>query len=203
MLTNGAYEIAPGKLVSIVTALEMTARPPTRPEVDGALWRLERLVNPDPELYLGLYRAVGATWLWTSRLVLSEAVLRRLLVSPHLEVYRLTSNSGDHGILELDFRQDGDCELASFGLEESLVGQGAGRWLMNRAMERVWAQPMRRFWLHTCTLDHPAALAFYKRSGFTPFRRQIEIEDDPRLTGLLPQSAAPHVPLAEIPGAIA
>jgi hypothetical protein len=44
-------------------------------------------------------------------------------------------------------------------------------------------------------LDHPDALAFYIRSGFRPFRRQIEITDDPRLTGVLPETAAPHVPI--------
>ncbi len=55
------------------------------------------------------------------------------------------------------------------------VGSGAGRWMMNRAIERAWSQPIRRFWVHTCTLDHPAAVAFYIRSGFVPFRRRIEI----------------------------
>jgi hypothetical protein len=50
-------------------------------------------------------------------------------------------------------------------------------------------------WLHTCTLDHPRALQFYMRSGFRPFRRQILITDDPRLTMGFPTGAAPHVPL--------
>jgi hypothetical protein len=36
---------------------------------------------------------------------------------------------------------------------------------------------------------------FYKRSGFGPFRRQAEIAEDPRLSGLAPMDAAAHVPL--------
>ena len=56
-------------------------------------------------------------------------------------------------------------------------------------------RPIRRFWAHTCTLDHPSALSFYKRSGFRPFRRQVEIAEDPRLSGLAPMDAAAHVPL--------
>ncbi|MCC7273790.1 MAG: GNAT family N-acetyltransferase, partial [Alphaproteobacteria bacterium] len=72
---------------------------------------------------------------------------------------------------------------------------GAGRWLMNRAVEIAWARPIARFWVHTCTLDHPGALAFYVRSGFVPFRRQVEIADDPRLLGQAPRSAAAHVPV--------
>jgi hypothetical protein len=55
---------------------------------------------------------------------------------------------------------------------------------MNRALEKVWQRPISRFWVHTCTLDHPNALAFYMRSGFVPFRRQIEIAPDPRLQGV-------------------
>ncbi len=101
----------------------------------------------------------------------------------------------DEGLLELDFRHPGVCELSFFGVTPGLVGIGAGRWLMNRALELVWSRPIRRFWVHTCTHDHPAALAFYMRSGFRPFRRHIHIEDDPRLAGVLPRTAAPQIPL--------
>ena len=66
---------------------------------------------------------------------------------------------------------------------------------MNRAVELAWSRPIRRFWAHTCTLDHPSALGFYKRSGFRPFRRQVEVAEDPRLSGLAPMDAAAHVPL--------
>jgi GNAT superfamily N-acetyltransferase len=98
-------------------------------------------------------------------------------------------------LLELDFRAPDSCELAFFGVTPALVGRGAGRFLMNRAMEIAWSRPVRRFWVHTCTLDHPAALDFYRRSGFQAFRRQIEVIDDPRLSGLLPRDAAPQIPL--------
>ena len=55
--------------------------------------------------------------------------------------------------------------------------------------------PIERFWVHTCTLDSPQALGFYIRSGFAPVERQIEVFDDPRLTGVLPETAAPHIPV--------
>jgi hypothetical protein len=66
---------------------------------------------------------------------------------------------------------------------------------MNEAVTRAWARPITRFWVHTCTHDHPGALAFYVRSGFTPYQRMVEVHDDPRLQGLLPEAAAPHIPL--------
>jgi hypothetical protein len=50
-------------------------------------------------------------------------------------------------------------------------------------------------WLHTCTLDDVAAIPFYRRNGFVPYKREFEIFDDPRITGLLPADCAPGVPL--------
>jgi hypothetical protein len=66
---------------------------------------------------------------------------------------------------------------------------------MNEAVSRAFAQPISRFFVHTCSLDHPGALPFYMRSGFKPYRRAIEVADDPRLLGFLPLEAAPHVPV--------
>jgi hypothetical protein len=68
---------------------------------------------------------------------------------------------------------------------------------MARALERGWRPGIRRLWVHTCHLDHPAALDFYIRSGFRPFKRAIEIFEDPRLSGVLPRQAAPQLPLIE------
>lgn len=66
---------------------------------------------------------------------------------------------------------------------------------MNRAIDLAWSRPIERFWVHTCTLDHPRAVDFYVRSGFRPYERKIEILDDPRVIGLLPRSAAPDIPI--------
>jgi len=50
-------------------------------------------------------------------------------------------------------------------------------------------------WLHTCTLDSPAALTFYMKCGFRAYKRGIEVADDPRLRGLLPLDIAPQIPI--------
>jgi GNAT superfamily N-acetyltransferase len=109
----------------------------------------------------------------------------------------LRSDAEDAGLLELDFRMPGECEVSFFGVTTKFIGTGAGRWLMNQALVRAWSRPLRRVWIHTCTFDHPAALAFYIRSGFRAYAREIEIVEDPRLTGVLPRTAAPHVPIIE------
>jgi len=101
----------------------------------------------------------------------------------------------DIGLLELDFRVPDECELAYFGLVADRVGQGLGRGLMREVLARAWHRPIRRLHVHTCTLDHPQALAFYQRAGFTPYRRAVEVAPDPRLTGDLPRTAGAQVPL--------
>jgi GNAT superfamily N-acetyltransferase len=75
-----------------------------------------------------------------------------------------------------------------------LAGKGHGNWLMAHALAFAWQKQVRRVWVHTCTLDHPAALPFYRRHGFVPYKRTLETFPDPRLLGLLPAEAAPQIP---------
>lgn len=194
MLSDGYHDVDPTKIVTIETSLEMHARPAERPAPAPPGARLVRLENVAAEEYLDLYRAVGRDWLWFMRLALSEADLLTIVRDAKVEVYRLEAPEGV-GIVELDFRQPGECELAFLGLSPELVGTGAGRWMMNQALELAWSRPIRRFWVHTCTLDAQGAVAFYMRSGFVPFRRKVEITDDPRRLGKAPPDSAPHFPL--------
>ncbi|MDX3925254.1 MAG: GNAT family N-acetyltransferase [Shinella sp.] len=195
MLADGYTDVPAGKLAAVVTSLEMrapakTAHGPDRPDLV-----LKRMESPDPDWYRDLYRRVGTDWLWVSRLAMPDDKLRSILNDPLVEVWAVMKDGRSEGLLELDCREEGECELAFFGLAASIIGQGAGRWLMNRAIERAWSKPISRFWVHTCTIDSPQALGFYIRSGFVPYKRQIEIFDDPRLLGLLPKEAAPQVPV--------
>jgi GNAT superfamily N-acetyltransferase len=185
------------ELAAVVTYLEMTAPPARRPSPERPDLDLAPLPRRDLAGYRDLYRRVGADWLWFSRLLMSDAQLRAILEDPAVEAYALRRDGRSIGLLELDGRQPDEVELAFFGLVPEAVGTGAGRWLMDRAVELAFAKRPRRFWVHTCTLDHPAALPFYVRSGFRPYGRAVEIADDPRLAGALPRDAAPSIPLVE------
>jgi GNAT superfamily N-acetyltransferase len=196
ILPDGYSDIPVGKIAAVVTHLEMTERPALRPDPEGA-WTLRRVSSPDLDWFRDLYRRIGEEWLWFSRLQMADAELAAIIRSPMVDVYALVHEDRDEGLLELDFRDAGQCELAFFGVTAKLIGGGAGRWLMNRALELAWSRPVTRVWVHTCTLDHPSALAFYQRSGFHPFRRQVEIADDPRLDGTAPRCVAKHVPIVE------
>jgi GNAT superfamily N-acetyltransferase len=196
ILPDGYSDVPAGKIAAIVTHLEMTARPTPRPDPAGA-WTLRRVETPPLDWFRDLYRRVGEEWLWFSRMRMSDAELAAIIHSPLVEVYALEQEGRDEGLLELDFRDAGQCEIAFFGVTAKLIGSGAGRWLMNRALELAWSRPIGRVWVHTCTFDHPAAPAFYQRSVFRPFRRQVEVADDPRLNGTAPRDVARHVPVIE------
>jgi GNAT superfamily N-acetyltransferase len=196
ILPEGYFDVPNGKIAAVVTHLEMTERPPPRHD-PSAPWLLRKVEHPGLDWFRELYVRVGEEWLWFSRVRMPAAELAAILRSPLVEVYALVHEGRDEGLLELDFRQSGQCELSFFGVTAKLIGTGAGRWLMNRALDIVWSRPLKRVWVHTCTFDHPSALAFYQRSGFRPFRRQIEVADDPRLDGTAPRLAASHVPIIE------
>jgi GNAT superfamily N-acetyltransferase len=185
-------------IAAIVTSLEMRERPSLRPMPAGGL-RLERWDAPTLEKYRLLYRRVGEPWLWFSRLVMADEELAAIIHNPDVMIWAVTDRRGiEVGILELDFREAGQCELAFFGLVPALNGKGHGRWLMAMALQAAWARKgVERLWVHTCTLDGPGALSFYMKSGFIPYQRQLETFPDPRISGHLPREASPQIPIIE------
>ena len=64
-------------------------------------------------------------------------------------------------------------EIAYFGLTSAAQGQGLGRWLLGRAIDAAWTAGAEALWLHTCTLDHPAALPNYRARGFVPVAEEV------------------------------
>ncbi|MCX7631058.1 MAG: GNAT family N-acetyltransferase [Geminicoccaceae bacterium] len=195
--TLGYLDLPPGRLATLVVYLEMREPPAERMPLSRDDLRLRRWERPEPEAYRRLFRRVGEPWLWFSRLLLADEALCAVLHDPAVEVFVPERAREPIGLLELDFRREGECELAFFGLVPEAIGKGAGRWLMDRALALAWRPGVRRFWVHTCHFDHPAALGFYLRTGFRPYKLAVEVFEDPRLKGVLPRSVAPHVPLLE------
>ena len=131
-----------------------------------------------------------------SRLVKPDAELEAIIHDPAVQLYAVTDRAGvEVGMLELDFREQGQCEIVFFGLVVKATGKGFGKWLMRRALQLAWAPGVERVWVHTCTLDDPNALPFYTKRGFRPYARFVEVFPDPRLSGLLPVDSAPHAPV--------
>lgn len=198
-MTSRFIPVAPGEIATVVTHLEMRARPRARPLKPSPL-RLKRWSAPSIDKYRMLYRRVGEPWLWFSRLVMADDALAVILTDPALEIFAVLDPQGiEVGLLELDFREPGQCEIAFFGLIPQLTGQGMGGWLMGQALGLAWRSGVERVWVHTCTLDHPGALGFYRKHGFVPYRRTVETFADPRLAGVLAPGAAPQIPCLGAP----
>ena len=190
--------VADDHVVAVVTYLEMT-EPPSGDVPESSL-SLERVEAPEPSDYRALFRLVGARWLWFSRLLMDDTALSAEIRQPGVEIFKVVdADRRDAGMLELDLRKAGECELAFVGLVPELSGKGHGRWLLAEALRRAWREDVSRVHVHTCSLDHPAALSAYRRAGFTAYRRAVERFRDPRLLGVLPLDCAPQVPLLGTP----
>jgi GNAT superfamily N-acetyltransferase len=188
--------VPPGEIAAVVTHLEMHAKPALRREPGKpGEYALRRMNRPVLSEYREIYRRVGEQWLWFSRLAMDDEALTAIVHDPAVEVHILRHRGRDEGILEVDFRKFPEVEISFLGVTGQLLGKGAGRYLMNRALEIAWARAPKRVTIHTCTLDHPRALEFYRKTGFTPYSRSIEVADDPRLHGVLPRQAAPQIPI--------
>lgn len=191
--------IASGELAAVVTWLEMRERPRLRPFPPSPL-RLVEWPAPTAAKYRALFARVGAPWLWFSRLALDDTALLAIVHDPGVEVRAVIDARGvEVGLLELDFRIAGECGIGFFGLIPELAGKGHGRWLMAQALAIGWRGGIERLSVHSCTLDHPSALGFYRAQGFTAYARGVEIFADPRLLGLLPRDCAPQIPLFDQP----
>jgi GNAT superfamily N-acetyltransferase len=196
-IPRGYSIVPPRHVANVATFLEMRTKPQASSLARDHDLTLERWRDADLITYRPLFKAIGENWMWYSRLVMPDHELKRIFREPRIEIYRLLDKGTVAGLLELDFSEKDECELSFFGLLPEAIGKGAGRFLMNEAIRLAWARPIERFWVHTCTFDHPAALSFYRRSGFTPYQVAVEIHPDPRLTGHMPREAAPQVPIIE------
>lgn len=193
---TGYTDVPDGKIAFVVTFLEMLAAPaeplaPARDDVELVRWQ-----EPNLTAYRQLFRQVGEDWIWFGRLTHGDEDLRQMLADPARENYLPMKAGTPIGTLELEFGNPEEPEISYFGLVPEAIGGGLGRWLMAQAVDIAWSRPeTKRLWLHTCTGDSPQAMKFYTSCGFKPYKRSIEIDDDPRLLGLYAHETAPHVPV--------
>lgn len=188
----GLHGVPAGHLAAIVTHLEMRGPPPPRPVPDAPGVTLAReAVALAP--FRDLFARVGTPWLWSGALEREDGEVASWLADPAVETRVLRRDGEALGFVQLDFRQPRACEIAYFGLVPEAAGAGLGRRMMDAAIARAFAGGPLRLHVHTCTLDDPRALAFYRRSGFAPVRQEVEVRLDPR-GRTLPADAALHLP---------
>jgi GNAT superfamily N-acetyltransferase len=151
--------------------LEMTEAAQLRPARPVAGFQVARIEPPDPELSARMYDAVGGPWQWTDRLGWDVGRWRAHLARDEVETWLGRLGAEPAGYAEL-VREGDEVEIASFGLLPGFPGRGLGGALLAAVTGDAWERGARRVWLHTCSLDSPAALPSYERRGF---RRYDEV----------------------------
>lgn len=134
--------------------------------------RVDRVGTCAPAFWRNLYEEVGRAHHWVDRLAWSDDTIRAYLEDPAVSLWVLSVDGAVAGYFELKRDDEGDVEIAYFGLLPAFVGQGLGGHMLTAAVHRAWELRPARVWLHTCSLDHPAALGNYRSRGFTPFRTE-------------------------------
>ncbi len=120
-----------------------------------------------------LYQFVGQGWEWTDRLAWSDDQWRLYVEDAATKTWVAYGQGAIAGYFELRCQARGEVEIAYFGLTPHFIGRGVGGYLLAAALKAAWALGgTRRVWLHTCTLDHPHALANYRARGMTVYRTE-------------------------------
>jgi GNAT superfamily N-acetyltransferase len=174
---KGIAGVLSGGIVTMMvktTYLEMFARPERVVPLPREGLTVVHARRPTVAYYRFLYDGVGRDYDWPSLKKLSDAELAALLNDPRVEVHVLMAEGVPAGFAELDRRVEGEIELALFGLMPEFIGQGLGRYFLRWAIDRAWSYGPRRFWLHTDTKDHPAALPNYLKAGFAVYKEEVK-----------------------------
>jgi GNAT superfamily N-acetyltransferase len=141
---------------------------------------IERAEVPQPELNRFLYTAVGGNWYWLGRLPWTYERWMAWLDRAEVETWVARCAGSPAGYFELERQEGGDVEIAYFGLLPQYIGKGIGGHLLTSTIQRAWAlDGTRRVWVHTCSLDHPSALANYQARGLEVFEVETEAHDLP------------------------
>jgi len=126
-----------------------------------------------------LYAEVGGKYHWVDRLPWTDEQIHAYLEQPEISLWLMTYDEQPAGYFELRKCEDNSTEIAYFGLLPGFLNRGLGKHLLTCATEQAWTMGAERVWLHTCTLDDPAALPNYLKRGFRPFKTEKYTIDAP------------------------
>ncbi|HAM70484.1 MAG TPA: GNAT family N-acetyltransferase [Verrucomicrobiales bacterium] len=160
--------------VVTITYLEMRERDAVRPrpcpdprfqvrEATVKQWRFNKF----------LYTLVGNDWKWFDKLKWTDEQWRDYAEADSLRTFPAWYDGSPAGYFELRSDANNDVEIAYFGLSAPFIGRGFGGYLLSVTLQEAWAMAPRRVWVHTCSLDHPSALANYQARGLRSYREEI------------------------------
>ncbi len=193
------------QLPVMITYLEMTSAPKSAPRplpVQNSPVSLVKLKDCTVSFYRHLYNTIGEKWMWWEKRIATNEEIHSIVTRDTTDQYLLSVGGVPAGWAQLDnlgdFEGKGQTmEVGYFGLFPDFLGRGLGPYLLDFAIQTAWAHPSKpsRVQLNTCTLDHPSALPTYQKSGFSPYKQELEMITDPRKTGVIPNQIELAQPL--------
>ncbi|GEM87652.1 GNAT family N-acetyltransferase [Meiothermus granaticius] len=133
---------------------------------------------PSAELQHFLYRSVGGDWYWYEKADWSYAQWLEYAQNPNLHTWVAYLRGTPAGYFQLEAQGEA-VEIVYFGLLPQFSGRGLGGHLLTEALEQAWALGPKRVWVHTCSLDSPAALANYQARGMRLYKTETVLEELP------------------------
>jgi len=161
-----------------ITYLEMRSPDELRPKQtdDPRFWIGEATVK-QWQFNRFLYWFVGDAWGWHDKRSWTDQQWREYAESENLRTFAAYYDGAPAGYYELRRDDAGDVEVAYFGLTPAFLGRGLGAALLTSAIEQAWQITRSRVWVHTCTLDHPAALSNYIARGMRVYKTQMSNDE--------------------------
>lgn len=172
-----SHSSADNKTEVITTYLEMFGMPDLPSVVFPDEATIVKAEKPTLKFYRFLYDAVGAPWNWVDRKRLTDVELAKEIQDERVDVFVLYDHGVPAGYAELDRREFPDIELKYFGIMPEFIGKQYGKHLLHWIIEKAWSFVPKRFWVHTCTLDHPRALPLYEKAGFRTYKTERHFVD--------------------------
>jgi RimJ/RimL family protein N-acetyltransferase len=163
-----------------ITYLEMRSPAALKPKrcPDPRFW-IKQATVAQWEFNRFLYLFVGGPWTWTDKLNWTDCQWKEYVESGRLWTYVGYYDGSLAGYYELQRDEIGDIEIIYFGLTPHFIGRGLGGVLLTSALEEAWGRDPKRVWVHTCTLDHPAAVATYQACGMQIYKSETHPPADP------------------------
>ncbi len=149
------------------------------PESPDPRARVESVLACPASFFRYLYLEVGRGYHWRDRLGWTDEQIRDRVADPSVSLHLLSVSGAPAGYFELQRHADRSVEIVYFGLLPEFIGRGLGKHLLSEAVAAAWKLGAARVWLHTCSLDDPAAIPNYLARGFRRFKTETYETDVP------------------------
>ena len=161
----------------VTTYLEMRSPHELLPKrIAGDRFRIGEATVKQWQVNRFFYLTVGEAWQWLDKRQWTPEQWRAYAEADRLRTFIAQFDGSRAGYYELYAHDDGSVEIEYFGLLPDFCGRGLGGALLTSALEEAWKMNPPRVWVHTCTLDHPAALANYQARGMKIYRQESSSE---------------------------